>query len=73
MPRRDLWQEPKRMDDPVEIIDPESEYFGKRGYKFVSRISDTNVLVYFPVLKHRGHIREFHWKQCKRISKEDMK
>lgn len=63
----ELWKEPKKLYEKVKVTDPAHEFSGKEGFKFKVRISDSCVLVYFPVTKTKGHVRSFSWNQVESV------
>ena len=63
----ELWNKPKKLYERVRITDPAHLRYGEEGFKFAVRISDSMVMVYFPVTKMKGHVGQFSWNQVQRI------
>lgn len=56
-----LWMEPKILLERYTVIDPNDKHYKEVGRKFSMRDSDTpgqtDLLIYFPVLKHSGDVQ----------------
>ena len=63
-----MFKAPRSLGEVIEIIDELSKWYGKEGHKQASRIDngESQVLVYFPVMKTKGELVQLNWNQCRR-------